>query len=61
MEPNEILYDIDQENPYLYFLLSGKVRCYQRRGNKKFNLGYHETGIYNQYAFFFSRPSEMGI
>lgn len=28
LEPNEILIEAKQQNKYLYFILSGKVKCY---------------------------------
>ncbi|CAD8119330.1 unnamed protein product [Paramecium sonneborni] len=61
LEPNEILIEPQQENKYLYFILSGKVRCYQQRENRKFPIDCNDNGIYNQYGFFLEQLSEVGV
>ncbi|CAK59772.1 unnamed protein product (macronuclear) [Paramecium tetraurelia] len=61
LEPNEVLIEAQQENKFLYFILSGKVRCYQQRQNKQFPIAINENGIYNQNGFFLEQQSEIGV
>ncbi|CAD8197304.1 unnamed protein product [Paramecium pentaurelia] len=61
LEPNEILIEAKQQNKCLYFILSGKVKCYQQRENTQFSISINENGIYNQQDFFLGQQSEFGV
>ncbi|CAD8182722.1 unnamed protein product [Paramecium pentaurelia] len=61
LEPNEVLIEAQQQNKFLYFILSGKVKCYQQKQNKQFPIGINENGIYNQNGFFLQQESDIGV
>ncbi|CAK63008.1 unnamed protein product (macronuclear) [Paramecium tetraurelia] len=61
LEPNEILIQVNQENKFLYFILSGKVKCYQQRENTQFPVDVNDNGIYNQQGFFLEQQAEVGV
>ncbi|CAD8120400.1 unnamed protein product [Paramecium sonneborni] len=61
LEPNEILIEAQSENKFLYFVLSGQVKCFQQRENKQFPITNNDNGIYNQYGFFLEQLSEVGV